>query len=160
MFGIIKPPFLVSAFIIPLVCAKFNILFGAKFYNFSSKDVHIILRGQLFLRIIVILASVVFYNNTPIYLRITLSTRNSFAYSMSRFRSLSRLETYVFRMELKSCASILLRLLIRSQIVRSRSYIGIIFPSLSFTMIFPTSSNSRFTVYTLQLPSAVSRCAL
>ena len=160
MFGIIKPPFLVSAFIIPLVCAKFNILFDAKFYNFSSKDVHIILRGQLFLRIIVILASVVFYNNTPIYLRITLSTRNSFAYSMSRFRSLSRLETYVFRMELKSCASILLRLLIRSQIVRSRSYIGIIFPSLSFTMIFPTSSNSRFTVYTLQLPSAVSRCAL
>ena len=97
--------------------------------------------------------------NTPIYLRITLSTRNSFACSMSRFRSLFLLETYVFRTELKSCASILLRLLIRSQIVRSKSYIGIMFPSLSFTMIFPTSSNSRFTLYTLQLPSAhCNRC--
>ena len=55
MFGIIKPPFLVSAFIIPLGCGKFNILFGAKFYNSLLEDIHVMLRGQLFVRIVVVL---------------------------------------------------------------------------------------------------------
>ncbi|RHO37236.1 hypothetical protein DW181_11050 [Clostridium sp. AM16-23] len=53
MFGIIKPPFLVSAFIIPLVCVKFNILFSAKFYNSLLEDIHVMLRDQLFVRIVV-----------------------------------------------------------------------------------------------------------
>ena len=38
MFGIIQPPFMVSIFIIPLNRAKFNILFGAKFYNYFFKE--------------------------------------------------------------------------------------------------------------------------
>ena len=32
MFGITKPPFLFSVYIIPLNCAKFDILFGTKFF--------------------------------------------------------------------------------------------------------------------------------
>ena len=33
---------MVSVFIIPLACDKFNILFGAKFYNHQSEGIHVL----------------------------------------------------------------------------------------------------------------------